>query len=347
MKQTATNQFNDALNLDLHPIVTPNSVLTDNINGTFITYNGNEFCLQNDRGNICKAKLTSGFVPIGIKEHNGVIYIVSCDDSGNTEIGNYPGITWNNIEGLLDPEKYSAFNQELNLNFSKNHPVQIEIQDSYDGSVNLILTDGENKPKIINSGFSVIGDKYKIIERNTEESDQSTDDIVNLIRENSTIANIDLLSVQSGGQLKGGNYTFYIKFGDSDYNQTDVVAESGIVSIFKGTDGVPSTISGTLADERTDKMVQLKITGINNIYSKLYIYFSREYSDTNGFRMSEAGMITEPFDIQGVEYGGEKTIWITGYAGGGLWPCAGTQQGWDPGDCGCPPGSIQKTFQTP
>jgi len=93
MKQTATNQFQDALNMDLHPIVTPNSVLTDNLNGTFITYNGNEFCLQNDRGNVLKATLSEGFVPIGIKEHNGVLYIVSYnDDTGDGEIGTYPGV---------------------------------------------------------------------------------------------------------------------------------------------------------------------------------------------------------------------------------------------------------------
>ena len=93
MKQTVTNQFNDGLNYDLHPMVTPNSVLTDNLNGTFITYNGNEFCLQNDRGNTIKAKLSRGFVPIGIKEHNGVLYIVSHNpDKGTSEIGTYPGI---------------------------------------------------------------------------------------------------------------------------------------------------------------------------------------------------------------------------------------------------------------
>ena len=37
--------------MDLHPLSTPNNVLTDCLNGTFITYNGNEFSLQNDQGN--------------------------------------------------------------------------------------------------------------------------------------------------------------------------------------------------------------------------------------------------------------------------------------------------------
>ena len=99
MKQQTVNEFKDGLNLDLHPLVTPKTVLTDNINGTFITYNGNEFCLQNDRGNKEVAELTSGYIPIGIKEHNGVLYIISVKNEGTeenpdwyTEIGTYPGV---------------------------------------------------------------------------------------------------------------------------------------------------------------------------------------------------------------------------------------------------------------
>jgi hypothetical protein len=34
--------------------------------------------------------------------------------------------------------------------------VDIEVQPSYDGSVNLILNDGYNIPRLINSGFSVL-----------------------------------------------------------------------------------------------------------------------------------------------------------------------------------------------
>ena len=86
---------------------------------------------------------------------------------------------------------------------------------------------------------------------------------------NNILTNIDLIGVKPGGQFKGGNYTFYIKFGDADYNQTDVVAESGIVSIFKGTDCYPSTISGTVLDERTDKMIGLKVIGLNQTYSNI------------------------------------------------------------------------------
>lgn len=51
MKKETFNTFNEGLNKDLNPIVTPNNVLTDNLNGTYITFNGDELSLQNDAGN--------------------------------------------------------------------------------------------------------------------------------------------------------------------------------------------------------------------------------------------------------------------------------------------------------
>ena len=341
MKKEVINEFKNGLNFDLNPIVTPNTVLTDNLNGTFITYNGNEFCLQNDRGNVSKASLTPGYVPIGIKEHNGILYIVS-NNGTNTEIGVYPGLGTEQV--TIDEEivtvykfKYDLYTPLTNTtptpsplrinDYSTSTPITIEVQDSYDGSVNLILVAEGYKPRIINTGFSKVSDiTYELITRNkivgtnlynlsTIASDSE------LIRTSTEITNFDLLGVQSGGQLKGGNYTFYLKFGDGDYNKTDIVAESGIVSIFKGNDGVPSTISGTLLDERTDKMIQLKITGIDTKYSKLYLYYTREYSDTQGYRMTESCALIEPIDIKDDRSAQEITqelpvyqkIWITGF----------------------------------
>ena len=44
------------------------------------------------------------------------------------------------------------------------HPVNIECQPSYDGTVNLILNDDLNPPKIINTRFTKLEDnKFKII----------------------------------------------------------------------------------------------------------------------------------------------------------------------------------------
>jgi hypothetical protein len=87
MKSNSTNVFTEGLNFDLNPITTPNNVLTDCVNGTFLTFNGDELALQNDAGNTKIAvpgtnpveyvELTEGFYPLGIKEYGGVLYIVS------------------------------------------------------------------------------------------------------------------------------------------------------------------------------------------------------------------------------------------------------------------------------
>lgn len=338
MKQTTVNEFKDGLNLDLHPLVTPKTVLTDNLNGTFITYNGNEFCLQNDRGNKWVANLTDGYTPIGIKEHNGILYIVSVNGNA-TEIGTFPSPNYEkvNLEEAyskewrdnLNNKKYSPLHvlenhaplTNIDLGYTTKTSVTIEIQDSYDGSVNLIIVADECKPRIINSGFSVLPDnKYKFVNRKQDVATNIYDDInkeSELIRTSDILTNVDLLDVKAGGQFKGGNYTFYIKFGDGDFNQTDVVAESGIVSVFNGNDGVPSTISGTLLDERTDKMINLRITGLNSVYSKIYVYYSREYSDTQGYRMTEYGMFNEPINIEVTDINASgqsyQDVWLTGF----------------------------------
>lgn len=92
-KQIQVNTFTDGLNTDLHPLTTPNTILTDCINGTIITYNGNEYILQNDMGNyqLKNSVLTPNYIPIGIKEYAGIIYIVSYNPIDKlTEIGSYP-----------------------------------------------------------------------------------------------------------------------------------------------------------------------------------------------------------------------------------------------------------------
>jgi hypothetical protein len=47
-----------------------------------------------------------------------------------------------------------------------SHPVSMEIQPSYDGSVNLVMVDNKNAALLINSRFSVLGlDMYRIVDR--------------------------------------------------------------------------------------------------------------------------------------------------------------------------------------
>lgn len=110
-RQECNNTFSDGLIMDLNPINTPKSVLTDCLNGTYITYNGNEFVLQNDMGNykLKNCKLPTNFIPVGVKGYGDILYIVSYNPITNeTEIGSYPApqsiFTAGDSEALLAPE---------------------------------------------------------------------------------------------------------------------------------------------------------------------------------------------------------------------------------------------------
>ena len=93
MKKSSVNTFTEGLVCDLDPINVPNNVLTDCLNGTIITYDDNEFSLQNDKGNypLKDCKLNENYIPIGIKEYNGILYIASINPlTGDEELGCYP-----------------------------------------------------------------------------------------------------------------------------------------------------------------------------------------------------------------------------------------------------------------
>lgn len=139
MRQTQTNTFSDGLNMDLHPLTTPNTILTDCVNGTMITYNDNEFVLQNERGNtkIDNAQLNPGFIPVGMKEHNGILYIVSHNpQTKQSEIGTFPSPNKQQEHGVTitfngDGEyksNYSSFDQSI---IYYDYNVIVTNQDNY------------------------------------------------------------------------------------------------------------------------------------------------------------------------------------------------------------------------
>lgn len=211
---------------------------------------------------------------------------------------------YNPLRNVLDEDNQIVEFDTDELDVDLNHPLNLECQPSYDGTVNLIINDDKNPPRIVNTRFSKIeDDRYKIINRNQREQTNlykvgKIDQQTRLFRNINSIPKIDLINVTNIGQLMGGNYTFYIKFADNDYNKTDVVAESGVVSIFKGYSNRINTISGTIFNERTDKAIKLRISNVDTSFSKIYVYYIRETCDENGFRMTKAGMYEQPYEIR-------------------------------------------------
>ena len=221
----------------------------------------------------------------------------------------------NNPDGEGKPP-LSGFDTDK-LEFDINHPVDIECQPSYDGSVNLLLNDDCGKPRIINSGFSVLEDNtYERVARNQRKTTNVYDEntvhlttqLQRTIDKEVDSLKIDLEKVVNSGELKGGNYTFLIKYGDDDDNMTRFVAESGIVSVFKQLTG--TTVLGTLEDELANASVTLRLTNVDRSFSKLHVYYRRNYSDLTGTIQREYCKLTEPYKISDTE-DQNKPIFIT------------------------------------
>jgi hypothetical protein len=128
------------------------------------------------------------------------------------------------------------------LDFDLQHPVEINCQPSYDNSVNLILTDNKSASKLINTRFTVTeNNTFEIIDHSGNYDTNIYDDSqfesdASLNKQFISIPKIKFNDTLPGGFLKVGNYILYLTYADADGNETDIVAESGIISCFIGNE---------------------------------------------------------------------------------------------------------------
>lgn len=190
------------------------------------------------------------------------------------------------------------------LGFSLTNPVDIVCQQSYDGSINLILNDNLNIPRLINSRFSVLeNNTYKIVDRignnDTNIYDQDQFDLdTSLYKRVNTIPEISFKGLFYGGNLKVGNYVFYFKFSDADGNETDFVGESGIVTCHIGNLNDPRSIRGGISDENSYKSVQMVLTNIDTSYDYVTVYYTRSTSNEQGIEVTTAFKIDRKFVVK-------------------------------------------------
>lgn len=148
--EQATNQFTQGLQMDTHPMVQGNNTLTDCLNGTLVTMNGNEVVLQNDMGNrkIDNAFLPSGYEPVGIKEYGGIIYVAAYNPITNkSQIGSFPSpqTTFSDNNGYkckVDLNKFKeSFLEKNNIEFQKHFSLLFPFQN--ESGENVILHSGD------------------------------------------------------------------------------------------------------------------------------------------------------------------------------------------------------------
>lgn len=193
------------------------------------------------------------------------------------------------------------------LNFSLEHPVHIIPQYSYDGSTNLIINDGINTPRLINSRFSATGkNTYEIIDRkgnndtNIYDQGDQFDIDTSLYKRVVKIPKIQFKGTYSGGNLKVGNYYFYFKLSDADGNETDFVGESGLVSIFIGFEDYCAVHTGQ-KNENSFKQVRFQLTNIDSSYDYVCVYYSRSTAEAEDNFVTQYAKINKKFLVNNAE----------------------------------------------
>ena len=202
---------------------------------------------------------------------------------------------------IKDNENNTSFTT-TKLNFDLQHPVNIETQRSYDDSVNLILNDNKNIPRLINSKFKVIeNNQYEIINRignNStnvyHESSLDSDSSLYFNYRTSPIINYKGL-IQ--GELLVGQYVLYFNYVDSDGNTSDYIAESGLIPVFIGEDGNPYSMDGGIKNQNSYKGIYINLTNLDTNYNYIEISYIRYFADYNQSRQVEFKKILHKYTI--------------------------------------------------
>lgn len=207
---------------------------------------------------------------------------------------------YNPFFNLLKNDTLSEFRTDKISLSSNVQPIQINVQKSYDDSVNIIINDNQSNPKLINSRFSVQEDnKYTIEDRfgandsNIYDEDKIVSQI-SLFKNYSKFSKIILKSVFNFGNLKVGNYVIYFKYSDADGNETNIVSESNMIPCFIGSN---NRIDGGYADKNSFKSIKLLFKNIDTSYDYLYIYYSRYSSDQFQLTKTSIFKVLDPIPI--------------------------------------------------
>jgi hypothetical protein len=138
---------------------------------------------------------------------------------------------------------------------------------------------------------------------------ESFDTDVSLYKKINTVAKLNFTGLNTSGNLKVGNYVFYFKLADSDGNETDFIAESGIVTCHIGNLNDPSSIQGGIRDENSYKSVSFILSNIDSSYNNVVVYYTRSTSDVDGNELTSSFKILKMYSV----YNNIAKINITGF----------------------------------
>jgi len=246
--------------------------------------------------------ITYPFIPQGVKVFNNIAYIIAgafkVDDNDKAEflagtVGTFPSPVWEDLndpdigvsklEEVFRPLHNFATSDALDdytkpfvsklFALTKHKYIDIVLQGTYDGSVNIIFTDDSNKIRIINSRFknTKLNVIYKIAERRgVKDSNVYNDgdwERISLIQNAAYPITVTGPTVGVGGVLKGGGYRYFLKYVSQEGNATDIIYESPLIPIANGSLGITKS-------QASDKKVSFALSGLDKSYAGIRVYFA-------------------------------------------------------------------------
>ena len=165
--EQSVNTFSKGLQTDINPMLQGKESLSNALNATLITQDGDELILQNDMGNarVNRAFLPPGYEPVGIKEYGGIIYIASYNPTtGKSQLGSFPS-----------PQKYINVNDS---DFINSDDIFTFSSYEYRG-INFLKDDSKiiqlSKEKIH------VGDKFVVTDSNIWEKQEQISNFNNVL----------------------------------------------------------------------------------------------------------------------------------------------------------------------
>lgn len=215
----ATNKFTKGLVMDFSPENTKNEVLTHALNATLLTFNGNELSLQNDMGNgrVETAFLPEGYIPVGVCEYGGIIYIVSYNPlEDKSQIGCFPspernisqdelGVTFDTSFSWEDFQEYKYIESDTGqyVKDGQNYEIPKAYTDGvkrYERVPNGDLTQVSQKVLLRNNNLNP-GDKF-IVYANPQLLDEKLQDLkVNNNPLQHPIIALNVVSIEDSGKI--------------------------------------------------------------------------------------------------------------------------------------------------
>jgi hypothetical protein len=320
MAQVFTNSFTGGVDRDTAPEKMRPDRMRRLLNFRFLRMGGDNFTCWHVKGNQLAFALTSGHVPLGAVDYQGIAYIFSVNKAtGVSEVGTYPSPSvsgtggfehvyrplrnWTGaVDPVLDPDAERLPLDTVMLNFSCDRQMEVEAALSYDGSVDLYFTDWMNPVRGINSGFNAKTGVYNdrlYWSGNLVHS-------VDLFFETCPHPVFSAVSLGQSGRWPAGNTVFYARYSTGSLDKTSFLAESAPVqvSVSLPSDGI--TADGDPAETDTGKSVTLALSGIDPTFPFVEIAFAYYGDDT-----TEVGLIDKVFAT--VPGSSGLTVTITGF----------------------------------